>query len=80
MPRFYFDLDNGDGLVRDQEGIELGDATEARDVAVRSARDVAASEIREGRGVSLSSFIAIRDGAASEIARVTFAEALRITP
>ena len=80
MPRFYFDLTNGDGVVRDEEGIELGDRAEAREVAVRSARDVAASEIREGRGVSLSSFIAVRAEGAGEIDRVTFAEALRITP
>ena len=79
MPRYFFDLTNGDGLVRDEEGLELADQAQAREVAVSSARDVAASEIREGREVSLRSFISIRDAAATEIDRVTFGQAMRIT-
>lgn len=79
MPRYFFDLQNGDGLVRDEEGAELDCLALARDVAIRSVRDVAASEIREGREISLSSFIAIRDAAGAEIERVTFDQALRIT-
>ena len=79
VPRYFFDLTNGSGLLRDDEGLELDDPAQAREAAVRSARDVAGCDIREGRGASLRSFIAIRDAGGAEIARVNFADALGIT-
>ena len=79
VPRFFFDLMNGSGLLRDDEGLELDDAAQAREAAIRSARDVAGNDIREGKGASLQSFITIRDWGGVEIGRVTFADALRIT-
>ncbi len=79
VPRYFFDLTNGSGLVRDDEGAELDDPAQAREAAIRSARDVAGCDIREGRGTSLRSFITIRDALGAEIARVRFADALGIT-
>ena len=79
MPIYFFDLINGSGLLRDDEGLELDDPEQAREAAIRSARDVAGNDIREGKGASLHSFIAIRDSLGAEIGRVTFGDALRIT-
>ena len=78
MPRFFFDLTNGSGTARDEEGAELAGLPEARAYAIHCARDIAGTDIREGRGASLGSFVTIRD-AQSEIERVTFAQALGIT-
>ena len=78
MPRYFFDLANGDGLLRDEEGAELNDIERARAFALHSAREVAASEIREGREIQLSHFVTIRDTAGAELERVSFSEAIRI--
>jgi len=79
VPIYFFDLINGSGLLRDDEGLELDDPEQAREAAIRSARDVAGNDIREGKGASLQSLIAIRDALGVEIGRVTFADALKIT-
>jgi len=79
VPRYFFDLTNGEGTTVDAEGAFLADLAAARDYAIRAARDVAGADIRDGREVSLGSFVAIRDEAGCEVGRATFAEALRIT-
>jgi len=79
VPRYFFDLTNGEGTTVDAEGAVLADLAAARDYAIRAARDVAGADIRDGREVSLGSFVAIRDEAGCEVGRATFAEALRIT-
>ena len=71
MLRYFFDFTNGEGTTVDVEGAVLDDLS--------AARDVAGADIREGREVSLSSFVAIRDDAGRETGRATFAQALRIT-
>ena len=77
MPRYFFDLVNGGGLLRDEEGVELDGPERAHDFAIQSARDVTASEIREGREVHLGHFVTVRGPDGREIERVTFRQSIR---
>jgi hypothetical protein len=41
MPRYYFDLRDANGLVVDEEGLELGDVQGAQEEAARIIGDMA---------------------------------------
>ena len=45
MPHYYFQIRDGDDLIRDDEGIELPDLSAARREAVLSARDIVSDAI-----------------------------------
>ncbi|MDQ0995493.1 hypothetical protein QFZ34_000670 [Phyllobacterium ifriqiyense] len=47
MSRYYFDLDNGDGRTRDDEGVELPDNAGAIKEASRIVTDLARDELVE---------------------------------
>jgi hypothetical protein len=49
MGRFYFNVVDGAALLNDVEGLDLRDALEARQVAIRSAREILADAIRSGK-------------------------------
>jgi hypothetical protein len=53
------------------------DAAAAREVAIRSARDLMASEIRDGE-MNLSSFIEVEDADHRHLFTLSFAEAVNI--
>lgn len=61
MPRYYFDVHDGDGTFIDEAGVELRDM----DMAVREARkaiaDMVRDALREADGSDIS--ILVRDGA-----------------
>jgi hypothetical protein len=49
MGRFYFHLRDGDRLIRDQEGQDLPNTSEALREALLAARELLAEAIRSGR-------------------------------
>jgi len=49
MGRFYFHVVEGAELLTDVEGAHLRDALEARQMAIRSAREILADAIRAAR-------------------------------
>jgi len=49
MGRFYFHVVEGAELLTDVEGAHLTDALEAREMAMRSAREILADAIRAGK-------------------------------
>jgi len=49
MGRFYFHVVEGAELLTDVEGTHLTDALEAREMAMRSAREILADAIRAGK-------------------------------
>ena len=57
MRRFYFNLIKGTERVLDEEGEYLRDEFEARQVAVRSAREILANAIRHGRNLAPKAFV-----------------------
>jgi hypothetical protein len=57
MRRFYFHLIKGTERVPDEEGEFLRDEFEARQVAVRSARELLANAIRHGKNLVPKVFV-----------------------
>lgn len=45
MPRYYFDITDGDVLVRDEFGADCADGPDARDQAVAILFDIAAEKL-----------------------------------
>jgi hypothetical protein len=75
MPRFYFDVLDGEQVITDLEGIDFADRDTAVAAAVQGARDLVASGIRQNEDVSGHTFV-IRDGHGETVARVPFRETL----
>lgn len=78
VPRYYMHVSNGHGFAEDHEGRDLPDDETAREEAVKGARDLMASEVREGQ-LDLSAFIEVEDETHKRLFTVTFAEAVKIT-
>ena len=75
MGRFYFHVVEGAELLTDVEGAHLRDALEARQMAIRSAREILADAIRRGKNtIPLALVIADEDG--REIETIPFASVL----
>lgn len=76
MPRFFFHLMNQDE-VTDPEGMVLDSPAEAREEAIRNARDIMAEEVRHGR-LPLAHRIEVADEHGRAILAVPFREVIRI--
>ena len=65
MPRYYFDLRDGDNLLPDHEGLELASFHAAQEEAARSLADLAKEALRahhiDGAGGQLA--VEVRDDA-----------------
>lgn len=48
MPRFYFDVDDGAGHRRDEDGVELTSLREARAEALETLAEIAEEELPDG--------------------------------
>jgi|GEM_PF-563880 len=77
MRRFHFHVRNGDGLHRDETGVDLPDAEAARAEAVEGARSIMADEVRLGR-LDLTGCIEVADGAGEPVLTVSFAQAVAV--
>lgn len=77
MPPFFFHVCDGNGFVEDEEGLELPTLESAREVAMKAARDLIASEAHKG-SVNLASFIEVENGARELLFTVTFSDAFEI--
>jgi hypothetical protein len=77
MPRFYFHIGDGHGFIEDEEGLDLVDEASARRNAVAAARDLMASDLRQGR-LDLTSFIEVEDDSHRLLFTLTFAEAVTV--
>lgn len=72
MPRYYFDLQNGDGPTRDEHGVELASRDRVTKEVTRILLDIARDELLETSRTIVS--ITVRDeaGNAISIANLTF--------
>jgi hypothetical protein len=77
MPRFYLHVCNGTGFLEDEEGVELSDVDAARAAAVAGARDLMASDVREGE-LDLASFIEVEDENHQWLFALLFLDALKV--
>jgi len=76
MPRFFFNLRDGDEL-RDEEGLILADAEAVREEALRNARDIMAEEVRHGH-LCLKDKIEVADEAGEPVLTLPFRAAVVI--
>jgi hypothetical protein len=74
MPRFFFHVCNGEGLIPDEEGIDLAGQTAARGIAIDSVRSMVAEDVRRGI-IDLDGCIMIRDRSGNDLLTVDFLEA-----
>jgi hypothetical protein len=75
MGRFYFHVVEGAELLTDVEGVHLRDALEARQMAIRSAREILADAVRAGKNRIPVAFV-IADEQGREIETIPFASVL----
>lgn len=77
MPRYYFDLHNGMGFTRDEEGLTAPDEAAARDLAIDNIRSIVADEVRAG-ALDLTGVVEIRRDTGDPVMQVRFDEAVRL--
>lgn len=75
MPLFFFHIE-GEVRFPDEEGSVLSDVWAARRAALVGAREIAAEDLKQGKGLSLDDRIEIEDESGQIVAVVTFREAL----
>ena len=77
MPLYYFDLLDGDTLVRDEEGQDLPDVEAARCECIESARELIASGVRKGIDVTHRLSFRVRDESDDIVVEVPFRTTLK---
>jgi hypothetical protein len=75
--RFFFNVFNGNGMTRDDEGLDVQDQAAARAIALESVRSIVAEEARGGM-IDLTGRIEIKDAADNLLLTVCFSEAFRL--
>lgn len=76
MPHYYFHLYNSLVAI-DEEGQDLPGLDEAKDFAVKGARELASEEVLRG-AINFSHRIDIADAAGTVVATVTYADAVKL--
>lgn len=79
MPLFHFHVRDAIGEARDEDGIECIDAEAARRTAVEGIRSILAEAVRGGE-LDLNGEVEIEDADRGPVARIRFAEAVRVIP
>lgn len=77
MPRFYFDVSNGQGFTPDEEGIDLQDQAAALHMAMDSIRSIISEEARKGV-LDLDGFVEVRDASDQALAKIPFPDAFTV--
>jgi hypothetical protein len=77
MPRYFFHVYNGQGLTRDDEGIDLADQAAALRMAMDSIRSIISEEARKGV-IDLDGRIEVTDESASTLDSVVFVDAFTL--
>lgn len=74
MPRYFFHVHNGIGLVEDEDGRDLGDLRRVRDEAIKGIRSILSDEVMKGR-IDLRGRIEIADETDTVVLIIPFEEA-----
>ena len=76
MPRYFFHIKEENGeLLRDEEGIELGDLDAVHLEAVEAAREIMSDDVLKGRAPGRQAFI-IEDDVGATVSEVPFTKAI----
>ena len=71
MPRFYFDVRDGDRSTHDDEGVELVGIEEARDEATRALGEIARDALRLSGSLRRELSIEVRDESPTPVLRAS---------
>jgi hypothetical protein len=52
MPRYYFHVENGQEIIRDEEGIDLSDLDAVREEATTAARQIMSQSVLVHRAIT----------------------------
>jgi hypothetical protein len=80
MPRYYFDLQDGDGMHADLDGGDFRDLTVAEREAVRAIASMAVDTLRSKKQERLTITLRDESGPAIEVAAAFRIRRLRETP
>jgi hypothetical protein len=78
MPRYFFNLHECGTVVRDEEGREVSDVAQLRQLAVKEARQLMSAEVTGGQ-LCLSCRIEVLDADRRAVLVVPFREAVAVT-
>jgi hypothetical protein len=79
MPLFFFNIREGEELIRDPDGSDLPDAAAARAEAITAARSLLAAAVILGR-LPLEHAIEVTDEHAAGVLTVTYGDSVGVTP
>jgi hypothetical protein len=79
MPHYRFNIHNGNGLTRDEEGRELPDSEAARAEALEGIRSILAEDVLQGR-LDLHGRIEVMGEREELLFVISYADALQIDP
>ena len=77
MPRFFFFVHNGHGVIRDETGTDLQDQAAAGQLALDSVRSMVAEDARRGV-IDLDGRIEVKDRAGSLLLTLDYREAFEL--
>ena len=77
MPRYHFNIRNGDGFTRDEEGLDLSSDMDAQVQAIRGARSLMSAEVMEGM-LDLNGQIEVTDDQNDKVLTVRFRDAVHL--
>jgi hypothetical protein len=78
MPLFYLHIRHGTDVIRDPEGCEYPSLAAAELEAIRGARCLMSSDVKDGH-LQMDQSIEVHDGLGQLLSSVPFQDALRIT-
>lgn len=77
MPRYFFDVINGTGLVEDDEGQDLSGLQAARDAAIEGARSIIQEDVSLGF-IDLSGRVEVRGADRQSLLSISFRDAVEL--
>lgn len=77
MPRYHFNVRNGHGFTRDDEGLDLDSAMDAQVQAIRGARSLMSAEVLDGM-IDLNGQIEVTDDHNDKVLTVRFRDAVHV--
>ena len=78
MARYFFNVHDRLGHLRDQEGCELADMDAVRQRAVHDARSLMSADIRDGL-LNVADYVEVTDAKGAVVLTLPYSEAVTIT-
>jgi hypothetical protein len=78
MPRYHFNIRNGYGFTRDEEGVVLESDMDAQVQAIRGARSLMSAEVLDGT-LDLDGQIEVTDDHNDKVLTVRFRDAVHVS-